>query len=107
VNDTTSTGARATTLLFGGAALSATGLRGRAQTNATIRIAVVPIEPAAVAYYASDMGFFAEADLDVHIQPMPGSSAIVPAVASNAVEYVSRDTRGTEAVVLPANSSIQ
>lgn len=75
------TRARASALLFGGAALSATGLPGRAQTNATIRMAIVPIEPAAEAYYASDMGFFAEADLDVQIQPMLGSSAIVPAVA--------------------------
>jgi NitT/TauT family transport system substrate-binding protein len=128
------TRARASALLFGGAALSATGLPGRAQTNATVRIAIVPIEPAAEAYYASDMGFFAEADLDVQIQPMLGSSAIVPAVASNAVdigfstidtlatahqknvplvviapasEYVSPDTRGTGAIVLPANSPIQ
>jgi hypothetical protein len=65
--------------------LSATGLPGRAQTNAKIRIEVVPIEPRR-GLLCERHGLFAEADLDVQIQPMLGGSAIVAAVASNAVD---------------------
>jgi NitT/TauT family transport system substrate-binding protein len=128
------TRARAAALLFGGAALGAMTTRGSAQTTKSIRLAIVPIEPAAEVYYARDMGFFAEAGLDVDIQVMLGSSTIAAAVASNAVdigfssidtlaniyeknvpfaviapaaEYVSPATAHTAAIIVPANSTIQ
>jgi len=128
------TRARASALLFGGAALCAMATPGRTQTSTTIRLAIVPIEPAAEVYYARDMGFFAEAGLDVDIQAMLGSSAIAAAVTSNAVdigfssidtlaniheksvplvviapaaEYVSPATAHSAAIIVPANSAVQ
>jgi NitT/TauT family transport system substrate-binding protein len=86
MSHTTMTRARASALLFGGAALSASSLPGRAQTNATIRIATLPIDGSGEAYYAKDSGFFAKAGLSVDIQPMLSSSAIAAAVSSNAVD---------------------
>lgn len=65
---------------------------GRAQTAATIRVAVLPTESSAQVYYAKDMGFFAKAGLDVDIQLMQG--AVATAIASNAVDigYITVDT---------------
>lgn len=80
------TRARASALLFGGAALSAIGLPARAQSNATIRVATVPTENGAQVYYARDMGFFAKAGIDVDIQSMQNGSAIAAAIVSNAVD---------------------
>jgi NitT/TauT family transport system substrate-binding protein len=127
------TRSRASALLFGGAALCAITSPGRAQTNATIRLAVAPIEAAAEPYYAQDMGFFAKAGLDANIQQMQAVSAIAAAIASNAVdigwitvdvlaaihqknipliviapavEYLSAITARTAAIVVPVNSLV-
>jgi NitT/TauT family transport system substrate-binding protein len=54
----------------------------RAQTAATIRMAMIPIEPASLVYYASDNGFFAKAGIDVDIAQNPSTPALVAAVAS-------------------------
>jgi NitT/TauT family transport system substrate-binding protein len=82
----TITRARASALLFGGAALSA--LRGpvRAQANEAIRVAAIPIVGAAQPAMAKDLGFFAKAGIDADIQPMLGSSAIASAVLSNSAD---------------------
>lgn len=127
------TRARASALLFGGAALCSITSPGRAQTNATIRIATLPIENAAQVFYAKDMGYFAAAGLDADIQQMLGGPAIAAAIASGAVdigysavdtlatlhdkniplaviapatEYVSPTTARIAALMLPANSSV-
>ena len=91
------TRARASALLFGGAALGSLSAAGLAQSPATIRVAVVPIEGAAEVYFATDMGFFAKAGLNVEIQTMPSSPAIAAAVASNAVDigFISVDALAT------------
>lgn len=78
--------ARASALLFGGAALGAVTKIGRAQTGATIHLAAIPTENAAGPYYAKDMGFFAKAGLDVDIQSMPSAAAIAAAVTSGAID---------------------
>jgi NitT/TauT family transport system substrate-binding protein len=129
------TRARASALLFGGAAVCALGRPLRAQTAATIRIAGLRIESAAQLYYAKDMGFFAKAGLDADIQAIPGgSAAIVAAIEGGAIdigysavdtlatihqknipvviiapanEYVSPGSQRTTALVLPANSQVQ
>jgi NitT/TauT family transport system substrate-binding protein len=80
------TRARAAALLFGGAALGALPLPVRAQTSSTIRIATIPTENAAGPYYASDMGFFAKAGLDVEIQSLASAAAVAAAVSSGAVD---------------------
>jgi NitT/TauT family transport system substrate-binding protein len=125
--------ARASALLFGGAALSCIRLPGRAQANSTIRLATVPTDGASAPYYAKDMGFFAKAGLDVDIEPMQSAPAIAAAVSSGAIdigyspvdvlasihqkniplviiapasEYVSPAMTRSAALVLPANSPV-
>ena len=80
------TRARAAALLFGGTALGALPLPVRAQTSSTIRIATIPTENAAGPYYASDMGFFTKAGLDVEIQSLASAAAVAAAVSSGAVD---------------------
>lgn len=53
---------------------------GPAQATATLKIALIPIEPAAVAYYAKENGFFAKAGLDVEIEQNPSTPALASAV---------------------------
>lgn len=80
------TRARASALIFAGAAIGATASLGGAQTNVTMRIATIPIEAAAEAYYATDMGFFSTAGLVVDLQVMSNSAAIAAALVSNTVD---------------------
>lgn len=80
------TRAGAAGLLFGAAALGNVRALGGAQTPATLRVAIVPIEGASEVYFATDTGLFAKAGLAVDIQRMQSSPAIAAAVASNAVD---------------------
>jgi NitT/TauT family transport system substrate-binding protein len=115
MNLTLITRARASALLFGAASLLLNASRGRTQTNATLRIATLPIESAAEVFYAKDMGFFAKAGLDVDIQTMQTSAAMAAAAASNAVDigYSPVDSMATihqkkvpVVVIAPANEYI-
>jgi len=54
----------------------------QAQTAATVRAAMIPNEPAALIYYASDNGYFSKAGLDVEITQNASTPAVVSAVAS-------------------------
>lgn len=127
------TRARASALLFGAAALGSIALPGRAQSTASLRVAIVPIAGAAEVYYAKDLGFFANAGMDVEIDAMASSPAVAAAVASNsadvgflsvdalatihqkdiplaiiapAAQYVSAETARTAAIVVTANSPV-
>ncbi len=53
---------------------------GAAQTLAPIKVAMIPIEPAAPVYYAQENGFFSKAGLDVDIQQNPSTPAIASAL---------------------------
>ncbi|MFN2459593.1 MAG: ABC transporter substrate-binding protein [Candidatus Velthaea sp.] len=53
---------------------------------ATVRIATIPIDAGAQAYYAEDLGFFKRAGIAAEIQSITNGSAIASAVASNAVD---------------------
>lgn len=55
---------------------------GSAQTSSTIRVAMIPNEPAVEVYFAKDMGFFTKAGIDVDIAQNPSTPAIAAAVAS-------------------------
>jgi NitT/TauT family transport system substrate-binding protein len=70
--------------LFGGLAL-ALGPRGARAADA-IRVATIPIDAGAEVFFATDMGFFKDAGIDMTIQPIPNGAAIASAVASNAVD---------------------
>ena len=51
-----------------------------AQAVTTLHLALIPIEPAAVAYYAKENGFFAKAGLDVEIDQNPSTPALAAAI---------------------------
>jgi NitT/TauT family transport system substrate-binding protein len=53
---------------------------GAAQTLAPLKVAMIPIEPAAPVYYAKENGFFAKAGLDVDIDQNPSTPAIASAL---------------------------
>lgn len=56
------------------------------QTLAKIRVAVIPLENSAQAFYAKDMGFFAKEGLDAELVRIQSGSAVASAVAGNAVD---------------------
>jgi NitT/TauT family transport system substrate-binding protein len=64
----------------------ADALPSAAQTAPKLKVAVVPSDVAAQAYYAGDLGYFQDAGLSVEIIPMQNGPAIVAAVASGAVD---------------------
>jgi ABC-type nitrate/sulfonate/bicarbonate transport system substrate-binding protein len=68
-----------------------------AQTNAAIRVAMIPNEPAVEVYFAKDMGFFTKAGLDVDIAQNPSTPAIASAVAAGTYD-VAYSTISTLAV---------
>lgn len=78
-------------VLAAGAATLGTPLRAAAQGNAKVRIATLPIEAGAEAFYGADLGFFAKAGIDVDIDVMSNGDAVAAAVASNAVDVAYSD----------------
>jgi NitT/TauT family transport system substrate-binding protein len=78
--------ARATGLLLGGAALPALASRAGAQALTPLRVITLPIEAGAEAYFATQLGYFAKAGLDVEIVPASNGGASAAAVAGNGVE---------------------
>lgn len=62
------------------------GRPAQAETITKIRLAIVPFENAAQAFYATDQGFFAEAGLDVEIEQLVNAPAIASAVSSDAAD---------------------
>ena len=73
-------------LLMSGAALSVVPVRAQAQSKASIRIGVSPLETSAAVYFARDLGFFDKAGLDVDIQPLRNGAAIAAAVLSGTLD---------------------
>jgi NitT/TauT family transport system substrate-binding protein len=57
-----------------------------------LKIGVIPIESAAEAFYAVDMGFFKKQGLDVQLQMMQNGSAIASAVAGGSLDIGFADT---------------
>lgn len=90
----TITRARALTLALAGTSIGALAKPSRAQTNPTLNLGVLPVESAAAAYYARDLGYFAKAGLDVTIQAMANTPNIVAAVVGGALDigYTTIDT---------------
>ena len=72
--------------MLGGAALSGLPNRAFAQSAAPVKIAITPVESATEAYYASELGFFQKAGLDVNIQVLSNNPAVASAVSSGAVD---------------------
>lgn len=51
-----------------------------------IKVALIPVDPAADAWYAQDRGYFKKAGLDVQLEPMPSGPAIAQALLGGAVD---------------------
>ncbi len=64
----------------------ATAPPANAQTLQTLRIALIPGDIAAEAYYAKDLDMFKKAGFDVEFTPITSGAAISAAVVSGAVD---------------------
>jgi ABC-type nitrate/sulfonate/bicarbonate transport system substrate-binding protein len=75
-------------LALGGAALAAplVARRASAQALATVRVAYIPFEASAQLFYASELGLWEKAGLNVELTPNPFGAAIAAAVVSGAVD---------------------
>jgi NitT/TauT family transport system substrate-binding protein len=73
------------------AAATAAPLRARAQST-PVRVAYLPTENCATAYYAQELGLFAKAGLDIKLEPINYSASIASAVLSNAVDIGNSST---------------
>jgi NitT/TauT family transport system substrate-binding protein len=72
--------------IAGAVAASAMPRDATAQSVSKVRLALVPFENAAQAYYAMEMGFFNRAGLDVEIQAISNAPAIAAAVVGDAAD---------------------
>jgi NitT/TauT family transport system substrate-binding protein len=79
-------GAAALALIVGLLALTASASPLRAADAENVSFAVVPIEVAAVPYYANDLGYFKAAGINATITPLQNGDAILSAVASGAID---------------------
>lgn len=58
----------------------------------TVRMGIIPVEAAAEAFYAIDMGFFKKHGLDVELQTMQNGASIAAAVAGGSLDIGFADT---------------
>jgi NitT/TauT family transport system substrate-binding protein len=56
------------------------------QTLSTIRVAAIPIEVSGAVYYASDLGLFKKAGIDLELTSMGSGAAVAPSVSSGAMD---------------------
>ena len=76
---------RRTAICAWAATVAAPRLAG-AQAADALTIALVPVENAAQAYFADELGFFAKARIAADLQPLSNGGAIASAVASGAAD---------------------
>ena len=69
-----------------GLALSAAFATASAQEQSVVHVALSPFEAQSNVYYARDLGLFARAGLNVDIQQVQGSAAIVAAIAGGTLQ---------------------
>jgi ABC-type nitrate/sulfonate/bicarbonate transport system substrate-binding protein len=69
-----------------GAGLAAGAVRTPARAATSLRIATLPIDGTALAYYAKDLNYFQDAGLDVTIQNISNGAVIQASVLSNSID---------------------
>ncbi len=69
-----------------GAGVAAASVPAPAGAATAVRIATLPIDGTALAYYANDLGYFKDAGLDVTIQSVSNGGAITASVVANAID---------------------
>jgi NitT/TauT family transport system substrate-binding protein len=75
------------TILAGlGAGITAGMLPAGVRAADTLRIASIPLDAGAEAFYANDLGYFREAGIEAQVETIPSGAAITAAVASGAVD---------------------
>jgi len=77
---------RSTMIAAGAAALTATAFVAGAQTLEPVRFGAVPVEEAALAFYAKEKGFFTAAGLAVDLQILPNGGSVTQAILGNALD---------------------
>ena len=77
---------RATMISVSAAALGATAVPALAQTAETIRFGLVPVEEAAMAYYAQEKGFFKAQGVNVEISFLPNGGSVTQGILGNALD---------------------
>ena len=69
-----------------GAGLATASLAVPARAATSLRLATLPIDGTALAYYAKDLGYFQDAGLDVTIESITNGAAITAAVLANSLD---------------------
>jgi NitT/TauT family transport system substrate-binding protein len=59
----------------------------RSQALTKLKLGIIPVDVAANAFYALDLGLFTKAGLDVDIQPMTSGPVLAQAVAGGAIDF--------------------
>ena len=77
---------RSDLIALAAAALAAPALPAGAQSPAPVRFGAVPVEEAALAFYAKEKGFFKAAGLDVDLTILGNGGAVSAALAGNALD---------------------
>jgi ABC-type nitrate/sulfonate/bicarbonate transport system substrate-binding protein len=77
---------RSTMISLSAAALSATAVPARAQSTETVRFGIVPVEEAAMAYYAQEKGFFKAQGVTVELSFLPNGGSVTQGILGNALD---------------------
>ena len=77
---------RSTMISLSAAALGATAVPALAQSTDTVRFGIVPVEEAAMAYYASEKGFFKAQGVNVELTFLPNGGAVTQGILGNALD---------------------
>ena len=77
---------RSALLALSTAALGATSLPAFAQSSETVRFGIVPVEEAALPYYAQEKGFFKAAGVTVELSFLPNGGSVTSGILGNALD---------------------
>ncbi len=77
---------RSVMLSLSAAALGATALPALGQTSEKVRFGIVPVEEAAMAYYAQEKGFFKAQGVDVELTFFPNGGSVTAGILGNALD---------------------
>jgi NitT/TauT family transport system substrate-binding protein len=73
-------------LALSAAALGASTLPVLAQSSETVRFGIVPVEEAALPYYAQEKGFFKAAGVNVELSFLPNGGSVTSGILGNALD---------------------
>jgi NitT/TauT family transport system substrate-binding protein len=77
---------RSAMISLSAAALGATALPALGQSTETVRFGIVPVEEAALAYYAQEKGFFKAQGLTVELTFLPNGGSVTSAILGGALD---------------------